>query len=480
MLAAVAAFTGAVEDPDFWWHLSAGRWMLEHGRLPSHDLFTYTVSDHAWTDHEYLTEVLMALLTGWGGLAAISIVFAVVTYVGFIFIYRTARVSRQPYVVAGVGLALAALAGAPIWGPRAQMITFTLSAVELYWISGYLAGRSRSINFLPLLVIVWANLHGGFVVAFLFLGIAIAAELVELALQREAVDREPHRRRLRTLGRVLLLSGIAVLATPHGTAVYLNPLETLTSPAQRRLIVEWFSPDFHVLALLPFMAMLLLVVIGFALRRPTAYQMLLTVTAIALSLESARHIAIFIAAVTPVLIETWGGAWQDFSEGRGWHVTSSPPSRLLQVTTAVALLVIAGAVSFRVTGELGRQAGHTRGDYPVAAANWLAQHPEVGTRMYNQYGWGGYLVNRFFPDGNRRVFIYGEASVMGDRFLQKYQDVQTLRSDWAEVLDEYRVDYVVYNRHEALTNVLEALPDKWDCNLYGTGDPVAEICVRRP
>ncbi len=479
MLAAVAAFTGAVEDPDFWWHLRAGRWMLEHGRLPSHDLFTYTVPGHPWTDHEYLTEVLIALLTNWAGLTAVTIFFAVVTYLGFILIYRTALVGRRPYVIAGLGLALAALAGAPIWGPRAQMLTFTLSCLELYWLSGYLAGRSRAINFLPLVVILWANLHGGFVVAFVFLGIAITAELVGLVLAGEPEARVAHRRRLRTLGQVLLLCLLAVLATPHGFSVYTNPLETLTSSAQRRLIIEWFSPDFHQLVLIPFLAMLLLVLAGFALRRPTTYQLLLTITAVTLSLQSARHIAIFIAAVTPILIEIWSGVWDDFSAARGWHLSSPPPSRLLQVTTVVALLVIAGAVTFRVGSELRRQAVHTTGDYPVAAANWLAEHPEIGTRMYNQYGWGGYLANRFYPDPNRRVFIYGEASVMGDAFLQKYQDVQTLRSNWTQVLDDYGVDFVIYNRHEALTNVLEQLPDRWDCTLYSRSDPVAEICIRR-
>ena len=97
--------------------------------------------------------------------------------------------------------------------------------------------------------------------------------------------------------------------------------------------------------------------------------------------------------------------------------------------------------------------------------------------MYNQYGWGGYLANRFYPDADRRVFIFGEASVMGDSFLQQYQDVQTLAPDWSEVLDRYGVDYVVYNRHAALTNVLESLPDRWDCSVYQ--DKVAEICVRK-
>ena len=478
LIALAAAFTSSIQDPDFWWHLRTGYWMLENHRLPSHDLYTYTVGGHAWTDHEYLTEVLMAYLNSWGGLTLISLVFGVLTMLGFAFLYRTAQVGRRPYVIAGLGLALGGLAGAPIWGPRAQMITFALTCLELYWIASYLAGRSRSIYYLPLVVALWANLHGGFVIAFVLLGIAISAEVADWVLERNETRRVAHRRRVRTLGQVLLISLVAVLATPHGLSVYTNPIETLTSPAQRRLIIEWFSPDFHQLVIAPFLAMIVLVLVGFAFRRPSTYQLLLTVAVLVLSLESARNIAIFVAATTPILIETWSGIWEDLSAARGWSLSSSsPPSALLRAVTVVALVVIAGAVLFRIGTSLGKQPADTSSNYPVAAADFLASHPEIGTRMYNQYGWGGYLANRFYPDPNRRVFIFGEASVMGDSFLQQYQDVQTLRSNWQQILDRYQVDYVVYNRHEALTNVLEALPDKWDCSVYQ--DSQAEICVRK-
>ena len=94
--------------------------------------------------------------------------------------------------------------------------------------------------------------------------------------------------------------------------------------------------------------------------------------------------------------------------------------------------------------------------------------------MYNQYGWGGYLVNRFYPTANRKVFIFGEAALMGDPLLNEYEDVQTLRSDWKAVLDRYQVDYIVYNRGEALANVLASQPG-WTL-VYQ--DSVAVIFVR--
>jgi hypothetical protein len=139
-------------------------------------------------------------------------------------------------------------------------------------------------------------------------------------------------------------------------------------------------------------------------------------------------------------------------------------------------VVIVLTTALRITDSINpdKQRSLVAASYPVGAADWLAAHPEVGTRMYNQYGWGGYLANRFYPDPNRKVFIFGEAALMGDPLLNQYEDVQTLRTDWKQVLDQYKVDYVVYNKGEALSNVLATQPE-WTL-VYQ--DSVAVIYVR--
>jgi hypothetical protein len=143
---------------------------------------------------------------------------------------------------------------------------------------------------------------------------------------------------------------------------------------------------------------------------------------------------------------------------------------------AVVIVLIAGFVAYRAGLDLANQPADVKSTWPVAASDWLAAHPDVGTRMYNQYGWGGYLAYRFYPEQNRRVFIFGEAALMGDQFLNEYQDVQTLRPDWEQVLDRYQVDYVIYNKGEALSNVLASEPDRWTL-VYS--DNVAVIYVRK-
>src|SRR5207302_10360626 len=137
-------------------------------------------------------------------------------------------------------IALGVVAGGPIWGPRAQMITFALSCLELLWLRRYLEGRSRRILWLPLLMVLWANLHSGWAIAFVILGVALVAEAALWAWDRGFA----HVAHLRTLGLVTALSILAVAATPHGLALYAYPFQTQFSTAQQNLIAEWFSPDF--------------------------------------------------------------------------------------------------------------------------------------------------------------------------------------------------------------------------------------------
>jgi len=177
-----------------------------------------------------------------------------------------------------------------------------------------------------------------------------------------------------------------------------------------------------------------------------------------------------------VMITTYGEWWREFAAARKWTY-GLPPRRLFAVITAIVLIFIALITTVRVANNVSpaHQQSMDVESYPVAAADWLAAHPEVGTRMYNQYGWGGYLANRFYPDPKRRVFIFGEAALMGDQLLNEYQDVQTLRPDWKQVLDKYGVDYIVYNKDAALSNVLATQSD-WTL-VYQ--DRVAVIYVRK-
>jgi hypothetical protein len=470
LLIALAPSVQAITDPDFFWHLKVGQWIIDHGAIPHSDLFTFTVADHAFVAHEWLSEVIMAALTGAFGLTGPSLFFGVVTWLGFLALVRTPRAS---FLMAGLALALGMAAGMPIWGPRTQMITFALVAGLLLVLRRYReTGDVRWLYPLPPVFVIWVNLHAGFTVGLLFLFTYLLGELL---YARFAAD-DAFRPRLRPLALVAVLCTAAVAINPNFVGIYAYAVQTQFSSEQQKLIIEWFSPNFHDNNVRPFELMLLLTVVVLIVtpRRPRVTDLLLVLGVIVLSLQSVRHIALFVAVVTPVLAEQV----QAIVDG---HRQRLPPFRLPRTTLAIgllnlAVLLLVGTVISARFAIPGATAGFrnemvTKGA-PVAALDFVEADPPPG-HVFNQYGWGGYFVYRLWP--RVQPFVYGDAAVMGDPFLHEYDDVRSIRTNYRAVLDKYGVTWILYPTDDPLLLVMEQSPD-WT---VVHRDDVATILVRR-
>jgi hypothetical protein len=207
--------TQEIRDPDFWWHLRTGQLILDSHALVGTDPYTYTAVGHHWTMHEWLTEVLFAGLNFLGGLALIVVVLSITTWLGLLAILQRALLRKPGYIAAGAGLLLATIAGYPVWGPRAQMITFALTCLLLYLVERHLTRGGRAIWLLVPIFLVWSNLHSGFIIGAGFLGVIVVVEGVLWRLGRSQVDPA----RLRTLAMVLVGCLLIVALNPNGLGI---------------------------------------------------------------------------------------------------------------------------------------------------------------------------------------------------------------------------------------------------------------------
>jgi hypothetical protein len=342
------------------------------------------------------------------------------------------------------------------------MISFALLGLTLYWIEAYLRDRSHRLFWLPAVMVIWANLHGGFVYGLFFVGLAAVTESARWAFTGEKAES---RRRALGLWVVLGASFLTALINPHTISVYLIPLHIQFSSAQQGFIAEWKSPNFHSPEEWGLGLMLLFTVWAVAARRQRLWDVCVATASIVLALAAVRNGAIAVCAVVPVI--AWG-------LGAGWAASTWQPrfaaytGRRRQDLTALATFAL--MLSVAVTGAvvvdtLQGQAASTRANFPEGAASWLAAHPDVGTRMFNAYDWGGYLAYRFSPSSNgdvpltdRRVFIYGEATLMGNNLVQEISDVENAEPDWQQILASNRVDYVVERTDSSLTMALTVDP----------------------
>ena len=427
-------------DPDLWWHLRTGQDIVTNVAIPHADIYSFTKSGSEWVAHEWLSEVLLYgiyRLAGWGGLI---FVFSALITLTFYLVYR--RCSGRPYAAA-FSVLLAAAAASPLFGIRPQMISFLLAAVYIGLLERFAEdGQTRRLFYLAPLMVLWVNLHAGF---------ALGLGLIGLFAISVVLDGK--REKALPLLLVLAVCAAMVPLNPNGFRMFSYPIETLISPSMAAYIDEWASPDFHKVTFLPLAAMLftLLGVLALSPKRARAGTLfLLFVTGFG-ALRSARHIPIFGLIAAPVIAKP---LWE-IMLSRGWErwfvKPEVPAVGLTLILNCLFLLAPAVAAGGRVWHFVAHHQTYEATRYPVAAVNYLETQRPAGP-IYNQYGWGGYLINRLYPD--YRVYIDGRADVYGDAFMTETMRTYDGHSGWREPLDRLSVSTVLIAPDAPLASLL--------------------------
>jgi hypothetical protein len=463
--AALEPVTGA----DTWWSMVAGRWIVEHGSVPSVDTLSYTFAGKPWFNQEWLTQVtFFELYRGFGGTSlALLKIGTVVAMFGLAARTAARRSGSLGFAVAAA--CAAALVCRPMFDIRAQLFTFLLAMVVIAVLDAYRRGAPAAVlALLPVTIALWVNLHYGFIfgvgTCLLYAGSETAKTLLGLP---EALPR----RRLVPLGIAAGLALAASLLNPQG-------LHSLTFPftivgdegAWRGEIIEWMPPvPFADDQFSPFLfwPWLLVQLAAFALaaalapRRLDPSDTLLAAVTIAMALTSRRFIPLAALVGTPFLA-------RNLALGAGrlpWRV----PDRARAATAAVLALAASAHLAWRAVPEVRRDfapglfEGMTRGFFfPDGGVEFLRLNP-LPARLYHLYTWAGYLL---YFDPSRQVFIDGRAhAVYPIAFWHESFRVEVGDPGWDAVLDKHRVNVILWasssfasGGHRILLRHLETSP----------------------
>ncbi len=473
-LFAVALFAMAVVetlDPDMWWHLRTGEYILNNG-LPYQDVFSFTVPEYAWITHEWLSQLFMWIVYAAGQFPALMVVFAGLIAVTFFLAYLAC--DGRPYIAAFITL-LAAIASSVVWGTRPQIFNMLFTAVFLFIVERTKKGKAPRwlIWLMPVIMLFWANAHSGYLLGIVLLGVYVVGEALQQWVGKEK-ENILSWLQIRELAIVTVLSFLVAAINPNGIALWLYPFETLGSPTMQQYIQEWQSPNFHLKMFWPFAAMIGLGVLAmiFSSKKPTFSELLLFAGTAAAGLLSARHIPLFTIIALPVVVAhvTDVVTHSPFSA-----LTATPdpaqmekPARLFVLLNWVILLVAIFGVFMWTANKISNNEEEIARIYPVEAVDFLQGNGLAEARGYNSYNWGGYLIWRGLP-----VFIDGRADVYGDEFIFYYLQTLEMQEDWQEPLDEYDIEYVIMETGSALNTLLTVSP-AWEL-LYQ--DDVAQIMV---
>ena len=476
-LAFLAARTDGVKtllgDGDTGWHLRTGEWILANHRVPYQDLFSFTKPSQPWFAWEWLWDVLFAGLYRFGGMAAVILASMLVISTAFLLVYDLAKKKSGNAVISIVITLLAVISSSYHWLARPHLVTLLMAAIFLRWLE---QGSRRAIIFgLPALMVLWTNLHGGFIAGLILIGTYAIGEFARSYFLDDEEARNSSRKRGLLFLQSLALCGAATFVNPYFYQLHYHIWSYFTDGYQMKNIGEFQSINFHHALSRMFEAFLILALAAafWSLLRKQFTHFLLLMSWMHFALVSGRNIAIFAVVAAPLIaaaVQHWlvrmeapldGWRLPAFARRMAeackgitavesiprWHVAS------VGFIGLFAAMLFAPVPAPRFVAEYDSHA------YPEGALRSL-KDADLKERIFSTDIWGGYLIYRLYPQV--KVFLDGRSDFYGPEFEERYNDVVSAKPCWNESLHRFGVRTVLLPPEAQLTSAMKE-SHNWRC-----------------
>ena len=437
-------------DSDLGRHLVLGHYMIESSNIPLRDVLSFTMAGEPRPPYEWLAQIVFAAAHQLLGMDGVVLLTSFVIASAVLLAFLDGRERSGSPLIALVLTLWAAAASSLHWLTRPHVFSFLLLVVWLRLLERLRLGHRDSVWQLPLTMLIWANLHGAFVIGFL----AWAAYAAGWGLERLRRSASP------AIGSRFLLAGLSALlasiVTPdlwnNWVAVFRNTSTYVLGRTTETMPVDFTAPGTW-----PFLGLLVLGMLLALLNRrniAAAHGFLLLGLA-ALGVGMARNIPLFSLSAAPILA-TWSRqALRLQLPIARVEETISKIERALRafIWPPLAVMMAVALLCFHALTAHGSTYGYDPSLFPVQAADWLQRHPIEGN-MFNELNWGGYLLYRLWPE--QRVFIDSQSDFYGEDFTRQYEEAILARRDWKAYLRAHDVKWVIIPASVPLSDALSA------------------------
>jgi hypothetical protein len=400
--AAVCLYSMRRADPDLWGYLAAGRLFLEQGGLTTHDPFAYTSAGSQWVTFEYGAHIVLWLAYRFAGPLGLIALKCVLGGIVLYFVAAGIRTTtRNPHVWVPV-FVLCASTISRFFLFRPQLFTFAFFALFVAILFRFLLERRAALWVLPLVMLVWANTHGGFVAGLGAIGLAIGLRVSENLSAEYRGDRSLLSG-TRPLWVTLGACFAATFVNPMGARLWSYVLTELTHSTNRHYTVEWGPASLHTDAwsaiAITLVTTLLVVVAWFACRRvkrhaagQSFFWAMSCVPLTVMAFVSVRHVPIAAIWVGPVITLLASRAVDSPGDSAGfrrmWFVLRGLAVLPACLTFAVVFAQPVAAISADGT-VLGSR-------HPCRAVAFLKANHVAGN-VFNPLWWGSYITWELYP-----------------------------------------------------------------------------------
>jgi len=474
ILLLLALFQGnsLLHDGDTGYHIRAGEFIIETWSVPHQDIFSFHTPPLPWTAHEWLSEVIMAIVHQSFGLTGVVVFFSGLIALIYYLMFRQLR-KDDGNIFAIVVIVILVFATSHLhWLARPHIFSLLLLVIWYRILDNYEYRGINQFYLLPPLMVLWVNLHGGYITGLILLGIYCAGNLLRCC-QNDAVARSEAYIKFRQFFIFFCGCLAATLINPYGYRILLFPFNLVGNKYLMDHVNEFLSPNFHEPLIFKYLLLLSIAVFACSRKRLNIIELTLVLFFTNMALFSIRHVTLFAIIVAPILLkridELVGcdeGMLARFYKQRAAGIEEIDGAAKgffwpLAGMTLVITLAVQGNVEFKFDENAK----------PVAAVEFLKQEKILGN-MFSNDEFGDYIIYAAWPE--YRVFIDGRSDMYGEDRIKEYYKVSKAEPGWEQILDKYEINLVMYDANSTLSHYL--------LNANGWGliyvDKVAHIYVR--
>ncbi len=429
-----------IYDTDYFWHLRVGEFIFINKRIPVNDIYSWYGIKHNldWFSHEWLSELFLytnyRLFGHIGNIVFVAIAMSLI----ILILYITNKDNFFKNIYFSFAWFLLFIVGMNLWAvPRPQIFSFLLTTISMYILNKYRNEDTKAIWILPIISLLWVNLHGGSsALLFVLIGITIFSGLFDFTfLKVRAVKLPLYKVKLLVMNLILCI-GTATI-NPKGFRMLAYPFINMADKFVLTTIDEWRCPDLKNIGDFPIFLIIGVVIITLMIVKEELdlFDIIITLAFTYLTLKSIRFEALLLPAVTPIMLKYIPGA-------RKTDIVSDLKYPMMAMTVFLIFISIT-TVSSLTKSPIDRI--HMPSEKSVEVIK--IERPE---RILNYYTWGGYLIYKDAP-----VFVDGRADLYSNNIYPDYIDIDLIHENFKALLNKYDFDMIIYPKSRRLALYLE-------------------------
>jgi len=483
-----------LREPDIWWQLLSGRWMLDHGQVTHTDVFSYTMNGQPWINVKWLYEIIIAILEKGFGALGVILLQSLVSIAILWFLFRILRLLKEgiKYPISQFFQVVAALLFLLVveyrMAGRPEMFSHLFCNVYLFFLFRFPEMKWKQMLWLVVLQCLWANMHEGYPVGLVMLGTFFAGStFAYLATKNKTHLQQTYRALL-----LLVVAIIVILINPNGIVLWKQPFEIYRQVLVNKYTTELYSftqPEYwtiqakiHIVLLALVLAFWIVKLLDARKRKDTsiytpalcAYLILIPLFGF-LSLTANRNIPFAEIIMFPSVVMAFSWLTQKINKNGFYLVLQKRSLLLSSLITLCFYIAVVSNKYYMATKSANRYGIHVNMLHnPIGASAFLKEHNIKGAG-FSDYFVSSYLLWSLTPDFKSYIDLR-DLDVFPASFFDDYFSMYQHPEEFYELDKKYHFNYVVLSTSQLIGLQQKLYYEKGFYMIYV--DPVSVIFLR--